>query len=203
RRDHRWQARGRDLAAQRAAVMTAKLPPGSPNLSPRYDPEWAILLWRLIGYRQPLIDRLRDRTVDKTSTELEFIADVLDGTFPPHRGTEISVERNRNRLGRVATFLEFRIARRFLWEKALEETASQWGVTKETVLNDNKWAEKELGGGEWYRAAHRLAHKAAPARRKSSHSGRRIRASSIFFFSRCFAFSCCFSAAWNSLSHFV
>ena len=53
-------------AAQRRAEMT------------RYGPEYAVRLCRIIGHRQPLIERLRDPAGRRTPHEMEYLAEVLD-----------------------------------------------------------------------------------------------------------------------------
>ena len=42
-----------------------------------YSADFALLLCRLIGYREPLIDRLRDPAVKKTPAEMEYLAERL------------------------------------------------------------------------------------------------------------------------------
>src|SRR5262245_48708439 len=70
-----------------------------------YGPVFAVTLARLIGYRAPLIQRLRDREVKKTPEEHEFVADRLDDSFKwptPNQVTE-----SREKLRRAAYYLEY------------------------------------------------------------------------------------------------
>jgi hypothetical protein len=70
-----------------------------------HGPIFAVLLAHSIGYRKPLIDRLRDPAVEKTDDELKFAADALDGgvKWPNSR----SIARDRKRLRIAAYYLEF------------------------------------------------------------------------------------------------
>ena len=143
--------------------------PDSPDLSPaprpHYGPEWAMILWRLIGYRKPLLDRLRDPQVELTPDERKFHADVHDGLIPRRRGTDKSVEVRREKLRRVATFLQYHIARQEpgrhheLVTNAEQDAANACGIGLRQLQLDVANVKKHYR--EWYDATERLAHKAA------------------------------------------
>lgn len=124
----------------------------------RYGPDFAMLLARWIGYRAPLIARLRDRAVEKTPAELEFVADAIAGRVKWPRGNRATVVKARMKLRRTVTFMRFNIVDGLAEKTAKIDAASRHGVTKRTIEADLSFAKK-LGGGEWWAAASRLARK--------------------------------------------
>jgi hypothetical protein len=132
--------------------------PPSPDLSPLYDAEFAVLLAKLIGYREPLIARLRDRHMRHDRTELEYLADVLEKHS--HRWpTQKQVENRREKLRRAAYYLQFLHAGEGKGkEEAKRLAAEKCRVDAKTIARAVKYA-KGLGGGEWWRSAEHLAKK--------------------------------------------
>ena len=131
----------------------------SPDVTVHHSAEFAIMLCRLIGYREPLIERLNDRNEVKTPAEHEYIASVW--ADPNHKWpTPSQVAKRREHLRRAAVFLEF------LWEGG--EGGGKWrhmitwcanlGIDQSTVQTSVKYAS-ELGGGEWWSSAEHLAKK--------------------------------------------
>ena len=83
----------------------------SPDVTVHHSAEFAIMLSRLIGYRDPLIERLNDRNEIKTPAEHEYIASVWGD--PNHKWpTPSQVTMRREHLRRAAAFLEFSVGRR-------------------------------------------------------------------------------------------
>src|SRR5262245_13795171 len=71
-----------------------------------YGPRFAVSLCRWIGHCKPLIERLRDPTIQKDQHELEYLADVLAN--PNHKWpTPGQVAESRKQLHRAAVYLEF------------------------------------------------------------------------------------------------
>jgi hypothetical protein len=131
-------------------------PTRSPNLSPLYSSDFAVLLAKLIGYRQPLIDRLRDLRVKHDRGELEYLADVLEHSrrWP----TENQVLNRREKLRRAAYYLQFRDGEGKGKEAAKQRAADECGVDAKTIARAVKYARR-LGDGEWWRSAEHLAKK--------------------------------------------
>jgi len=148
-----------------------------------YGPVFALLLARLIGHRQPLIDRLRHPEEKKTSAEHEFLADVL--ASPRKWPTPEQVLNSREKLRRAAYFLEYRYGS---GGKVRPEDAELLGkdsgskltdgnaellaarkckVDEKTIKRAVKYA-RALGNGEWWRSAEHLAKK-GPRKRESLH----------------------------------
>jgi hypothetical protein len=123
-----------------------------------YGPRWAVLLARLIGHRQPLIDRLLDQSREQDQIEREFHAAVYAGKFKWPKGNAASVDSRREKLRRAAVFLRLHVGQQMLRPDALEETAKECRCSERWVEKSLKFAE-DLGGGEWWRAASRLARK--------------------------------------------
>jgi hypothetical protein len=141
----------------------------------RHGPEYAVMLARLIGYRDPLIRRLLDPAVPKTDTELNYVASVLaKGVKWPTRKQVIE---SRKKLRRAVTFLRLHVVDGHPEKKAKIDAASkhrtsrdrtsrarpgvrrQPGVTTRTIEEALKFAKK-LDGGEWWADTSRLARKA-------------------------------------------
>jgi len=124
-----------------------------------YGPNFAILLARLIGYRRPLIARLRDPNLTLTMLEREFHAAVCAGQIRwPLGGGRKSVTKARQKLRRAVTFLIFRIVDGQPAKAALSDAALRHQVTTRTIEENLKFA-KGLGSGEWWASASRLARK--------------------------------------------
>jgi hypothetical protein len=143
-----------------------------------YGPKYAVMLARLIGYRQPLVRRLRDPEVEKTQDELDYVAGVLadDGAKWPTRKQVIE---SRKKLRRAVTFLRLHIVNGHPKKKAKGLAAEQHrtsrdytsskrarpgvrrepGVTPRTIEEALRFAKK-LGDGEWWAGTSRLARKA-------------------------------------------
>ncbi|MFZ0402027.1 MAG: hypothetical protein WAL03_13190 [Pseudolabrys sp.] len=125
----------------------------------RYGPEYAVRLCRIIGHRQPLIERLRDPAVRRTPHEMEYLAEVLDK--PNHKWpTPGQVTRRREKLRRAAYYLEF------LWmdgEDGKKMAAQVYAARKcrvdvSTVRKSLPYARR-LEGGAWWKDTARLARK--------------------------------------------
>ena len=124
-----------------------------------YGPHYAVRLCRIIGYRRPLIDRLRDPALQITQDEMSYLAGVLEGTEPPWP-TPGQVTVSRDKLQRAAYYLDF------LWEggKLGKMTAAEVYAARKcrvdvrTVRRSLDYA-KALEGGAWWRDAARLARK--------------------------------------------
>jgi hypothetical protein len=124
-----------------------------------YGPNFAVLLARLIGYRRPLLVRLRDQNLTLTMLEREFHAAVCAGAIRwPRGGGRKSVTKARQKLRRTVTFLIFRIVDGLPAKAALIDTALRHRVTSRTIEENLSFA-KGLGSGEWWASASRLARK--------------------------------------------
>jgi hypothetical protein len=123
-----------------------------------YGPQYAVLLCRLIGHREPLIARLRDPAIPRTQHEMEYLADVL--AKPERWSSQKTVDKSREKLRRAGYYLEF------LWKggspgktmAAQEHVVRKCRVNLSTVRRSVDYA-KDLGGGEWWRSTERLAKK--------------------------------------------
>jgi hypothetical protein len=132
-----------------------------------YGPKFAVMLARLIGYRDPLIQRLRDPKVKKDQKEHEFVASRLVDSFK--WPTPNQVIESREKLRRAAYYLEFLKAQGspLTTEEAAERAAERCNVDARTIRRAVKYA-KELGDGEWWKSALHLARK-GPRKRPSLH----------------------------------
>jgi hypothetical protein len=168
-------------------MMTAKFciaPPTSSPVARHHGPIFAVMLARLIGYRDPLIRRLRDPSVRKTDTELKYVADVLaDPTKDRRRPNQVTD--SREKLCRAAYFLEYlhgnggkvrpedaellrkRAGSKMTADDAEVLAAKTCRVDERTIRRSVKYA-KALGSGEWWRSAEHLARK-GPRKRESLH----------------------------------
>jgi hypothetical protein len=132
-----------------------------------HGPLFAMLLARLIGYRDPLIRRLRDPAVPKTDDELKYIADVLADPTKDRR-TPNQVTESRDKLRRAAIYLEcLYTGGKETVAEAEESAASRCKLDERTIRRAVKYA-KALGGGEWWRSAEHLAKK-GPRKHESLH----------------------------------
>jgi hypothetical protein len=143
-------------------------PPPLPAITKHYGPIYAVRMARWIGYREPLIYRLRDPTVSLDLVEREYLADVLaewpkpKGTSKSEpKGTSKSVVRRRNQLRAAAVYLEFLNAggKPGKGDAAVKAAADRctW-ITERTIRRNLSYA-KSLGDGEWWTDASRLARK--------------------------------------------
>ena len=132
-----------------------------------YGSVFAVMLARLIGYRDPLIQRLRERGEKKTPQEHEFIADRLADSFK--WPTLNQVTESREKLRRAAYYLEFLKApgSTLTTDESTERAAKKCKVDARTIRRAVKYA-KALGGGEWWKSALHLAKK-GPRKRNSLH----------------------------------
>jgi hypothetical protein len=128
-----------------------------------YGPRFAVLLCRWIGYREPLIARLRDPALQKDQHEMEYLADVLatNHKWP----TPKQVAESRKHLRRAAYYLEFLWADGKLGKKMaalehvrLECNAGHMKIDLSTAQRSINWAKK-VAGGEWWKSAEHLAKK--------------------------------------------
>jgi hypothetical protein len=125
-----------------------------------HGPRFAVLLCRWIGYREPLIARLRDPGLQKDRHEMEYLADVLAN--PNHRWpTPKQVAESREHLHRAAVYLEF------LWKdgkrgkkmEALNHVCDEFEIDLSTAQRSVNKRAKHLAGGEWWKSAEHLAKK--------------------------------------------
>jgi hypothetical protein len=130
---------------------------GSPDVTEYYDAEFAVMLSRLIGYHDPLIDRLRNHV--GSPAQDDYFVSVLAN--PGHRWpTSIQVEMDREHLHRAAEFL------RFLYEdgkrggmmKVWDRVCTEFDIDIKTARASVTIARR-LGDGEWWNLAERLAKK--------------------------------------------
>jgi hypothetical protein len=125
-----------------------------------YGPKYAVMLARLIGYRQPLVRRLRDPEVEKTQDELDYVAGVLadDGAKWPTRKHIVNGHPKKKAKGLAAE--QHRTSRDYTSSKrARPGVRREPGVTPRTIEEALRFAKK-LGDGEWWAGTSRLARKA-------------------------------------------
>lgn len=124
-----------------------------------------------IGDREPLTARLRNPAITLSMAERETFAQDFNRQVKWPRGGPRSVAKRKAQLKVVATFFEFRLAKRLKYAEALTETAKRCGLkgSPETVnrrIEDNKKfakklkpAPEHLEGWTWWQVASRLARK--------------------------------------------
>ena len=124
-----------------------------------FGPRYAVRLCRIIGHRQPLIDRLRDPGLQNTQDEMQYLAGVLAGIEPPWP-TPWQVTVRREKLRRAVCYLEFLWRDGKLGKKmAAQAYAARKCRVDESTVRDSLDYAKNLESGEWWKDAERLARK--------------------------------------------
>jgi hypothetical protein len=129
----------------------------SPDVTEYYDAEFAVMLSRLIGYHEPLIDRLRNHQGHPAQDD--YFASVL--ADPDHKWpTSSQVEMRREHLHRAVVFLWFlwKDGRRGGMMEAYDHVCTEHEIDLKTARNSVKYA-RGLGDGEWWNPVERLAKK--------------------------------------------
>jgi hypothetical protein len=128
-----------------------------------HGPNFAVYLARLINYRRPLINRLRDPAVKLDQVERTFLADVLEDRVKWPRGGSKSVAAHRKHLRVAATYLEFvrGAPRKGQIGDAEEFAADRCDIADVRIVRRHVKYAKALTDGRWrwWDMASRLARK--------------------------------------------
>jgi hypothetical protein len=125
--------------------------------------DFAVRLSHWIGYRRPLVRRLRDPAIEKTQAELEYAANIIAGETERLRGNRNSMVDRRKHLRVAATFLELHIYQKIPRKKAVGKAGDRHGISDRAVEASLDFAmrltDPDGGPWTWWAIANRLARK--------------------------------------------